>query len=887
MSWLSDFTTPPQIPLQPYPEPPGFAQLRQQMMQNYFQQGANPYGLNPYWSGSMQGNPLNPFSGQGLFDPFSGQRQQGVTSTYGGGGGGFYNPGMWGGGGPGMGGGGFSIPGGLMPGGPPGMGGGGPLTGSPMMGRGGMGGGMGAGAGSLQQLLMALNPRMSPATPMAGGIPRGRRQVGQQDGTRYDAPGPVAVGGGGGYYQYGNNPGTGTYYSFTAPRPTPDTSSTGLPPGTPTYPGGGTGAQGAGSFQTNDPAHDPRLSQDMRDLVQWMNAGNSGWFRGSPLGPVSEPKVGPDTIHPGSNLTPQAIGGGKTPQVVPPGTVGTNIQPPIGGGGDEQKGPHRGRGPMDGQIANPQPYPNEFSPMADGQPPLEGLEEGGDQPVLRHTVHDADEPVGEKAKRHLERIKAGKDVPPGSELGEEMASPPDALQQLKEAIFGKGEQFVSHGRKGADIDVQTQAADEMAAHDATDYGAMRFAPQPGMLSRSPGAAPHLHAPMSMVPSAQHIGVARNPMSELGRMLSGVPSATRRGQIASYRIGRPNAVYDGPNPDPTKQNQNLNFPTGAQTLGGPMYPWLMPYTGQRTAPMSPWQQGALSGFGNFMGGGMGLGPASNYYNQELGGAYLGENSPFMRQITQGLTANQGIQDQMARQRIQSAMAAGGNALSGATANAIGQYQTGSNANLNQLLGNMGLRNQEFERGMQQNAAGGLQNLANLQMGGFNNLMNMGAIPQQLQQQDLNAQYSDWLRQIGSMQNQNQFNQQMQNQMLHSGYPGVTYPQFGTSGIGGLAALLGGTGALGNNGWLSNLLGGIGSGIGNLFGGGPNSTSTGTAGMDPNTLANLWNVSDVGGGTGDINQEFPGWNMPDTSQWPQNDQMMNDYYQYMMNQGGGPQ
>lgn len=252
-----------------------------------------------------------------------------------------------------------------------------------------------------------------------------------------------------------------------------------------------------------------------------------------------------------------------------------------------------------------------------------------------------------------------------------------------------------------------------------------------------------------------------------------------------------------------------YPTGAQNMGAPLSPWLMPWEGNFTAPMSQQEQQGLGGMSNFVGQGMGLGAAGQYNTDVLNGRYIGSANPYMNQIQGGMQTLKDFQDEQARKRIGSSMAAGGNALSGARASTEQQYQNLSDANFNQNIGNMQLQNLARERALQNQGVSQAQGLSNTQMGGYGSLMQAGALPRNLQQQDTNAQYQDWLRQIGGMQSQNRYQDQLANQMLHSGYPGSADPNYGQSaaaGWGGLiASLLGGGGGSGGGGLLDLIKG----------------------------------------------------------------------------------
>jgi hypothetical protein len=377
------------------------------------------------------------------------------------------------------------------------------------------------------------------------------------------------------------------------------------------------------------------------------------------------------------------------------------------------------------------------------------------------------------------------------------------------------------GQKGMDIDRITKRADEMTEHDGQPYP-NESSPMPydGSVSPFDGriqmARPmHIHAPLA----APHVPGSGNPLHGL---LNGMASATRRGQMQAFRAGRPGVAYDG-STDPNAMSSP--YPTDAQTAGAPMYPWMMPYQGQFTAPMSGAQNQGLWGAQNYVGSNP-LGGAGAYNNALLGGQYL-QGSPYLEQIRQGMQGTKNQQDQDALAQIASSMAAGGNALSGARGVANARYLNQSNNLFNQTMGNLDYGNYERERQMQNQGVNQALGLNYGQMNNYNQLMGMGAVPQQLAQHDLNSQYGDWLRQIGAMQQGDQQNMSNAMNLLRLN-PGGHNPSYGTSDATNLAGLLSLLGGGGGGGLLGGLLGGgqggqggggiLGNLINSLFGGG---------------------------------------------------------------------
>lgn len=263
------------------------------------------------------------------------------------------------------------------------------------------------------------------------------------------------------------------------------------------------------------------------------------------------------------------------------------------------------------------------------------------------------------------------------------------------------------------------------------------------------------------------------------------------------------------------NPNANF-------GQPIYPWLMPYGGQFTAPMSPYEQNALNSFQDFVNGGMGMNSSRDYLGNVLSGQYVDLNrNPFLQQIQQAMQGMKDYNDQQAIARLQSNAAAGGSALSGALIGGESDYMRNSNNTFQQLMGNLMNENYARERGFQTMVPGQMGSIASLMQGGLGNLMSMGAIPRQLQQNDFNSQYQDWLRQVGGMRDMFQYPDTLTQQLLYGGgFRGQTPNQYGNSTADMLAGLLGNSGI----DWQS-----AGSGIldwlGGLFGGGGTQADTG--------------------------------------------------------------
>ena len=277
-----------------------------------------------------------------------------------------------------------------------------------------------------------------------------------------------------------------------------------------------------------------------------------------------------------------------------------------------------------------------------------------------------------------------------------------------------------------------------------------------------------------------------------------------------------------------------FPTGAQTLGQSMYPWLTGYQGNFTAPMTPYENQGLNAISQFVGGGENLGGAQSYLSNLLSGQYLDPSTnPNLAKYVSSLSGIHDYQDELEKERIGSSMAAGGNALSGARAMAESQYQNESNNQYQNMIASMLNSDYQMERGLQNQAVPLQMGISNELMGGYGNLMNAGGLPRSIQQQENNAEYQDWLRQISGMQQAFQAPENSMLSLLHSGYPGSQQQQYqGSAADSWLAALLG------NGSGSSGLLNA-------LFGSGTTGGSSG--GSSGGLLGSLANLLGIGGGS----------------------------------------
>lgn len=796
---MPNFFQSPLLPQQPNPEPAGWNSLRAMLMQQAFQRQANPYGMNPGAQSNAAYNPLLPSGGQGRFNPYGGGYGGPGPAQQGGGGGqnGLMQMFMQF----------MKQRQGQRPGG----------FGPTQQGPGDAYAPSGTGHGLR---VPGMGAPTGPSGPAGHGAPRG---VG------FRAPGPA-------------QPGPG---SVTPPLPTePPNQYT--PPGQLSAPAPSFDWQGHGvTAQPMKPAGqvgpipegpgDP-YSQNLTDgnpveqteydgrpdaakmmhghtalmrsvLPMLLKASAArhaaaGMLGGSP--PTSGPAPSP-TAFDGNYDGQVAVGGpgGTIATGTPGGTyTGTTAPNPIGGARPGGAIPGTtppaftgwGSGGSTGWTTElGYPMPNQSGGGAPGDPPT--------NPV----------PTPQTAGYDGSRIRAPFSMPHGP-VG--MAGSHRTAAGLNHILAGMG---------GANRRGMIESARVGSPHSVFDGERNEYRPMP----RGPAPSTDFDGDPNDPNSIMSVGGTSTPP---GTTPSGgyaspptqVPAGVGMGNPGNYGSSAPTGSTGG-GYDP--------FPSGAETLGNPMYPWLMPYTGQRTAPMSNEQNQALGQMGSFVGGGEGLGTGYDYLSDELGGKYIGEGDPYMQQIEQGAGGLKNIQDAQARQRIASGMAAGGNALSGARAGAEQQYQNTSDANYQQMLGQLKLQNLMQERNLQQGAAGMLPGYANTQVGGLNALMNAGAVPQQTEQSDYNRQYNDWLRQIGGMKEANQYGQNQALSLLSKGgYPGSNQPLYGESGAAGIAGLLagllgGGSGGGGLGGLLKQLLGG---GSGGSKGGGGSSGGGGSAG-----------------------------------------------------------
>lgn len=271
---------------------------------------------------------------------------------------------------------------------------------------------------------------------------------------------------------------------------------------------------------------------------------------------------------------------------------------------------------------------------------------------------------------------------------------------------------------------------------------------------------------------------------------GSPPAT--GVPIGERTPTPGAGPTGPttNSNPWG-NESAPFSNFGQNMGQPMNPWDMTWGGMGnpySAPLDPTAARAIGGTEDFVTGqGMGFGGAQNYLQDVLSGKYLTPGSnPYLAQIQKGMEGIKNDQDALAQRQIGSSMAAGGNALSGARMEESGRYQNLSNANFQKTMGDLLSRQYQLERGIQNQVPGQEAGLARTYLEGLNQQLNAGMIPTNMSQADLNRQYSDWQNQANNMYRDYTNNNQLYNQLIHSGYTGSQQPNF-AEGL--LSSLLG--------------------------------------------------------------------------------------------------
>lgn len=301
-----------------------------------------------------------------------------------------------------------------------------------------------------------------------------------------------------------------------------------------------------------------------------------------------------------------------------------------------------------------------------------------------------------------------------------------------------------------------------------------------------------------------------PGDELPR--GGLPTAT----APMPRTPSTRRTAGGPSGLPTGTNY---FPSGSQTMGNPMYPWLMPYEGDFAAPMSYPELAGMSGVYDYVGGGMGLGGAEDYLSDVIGGDYLDPSTNrWLAGIQSGAQALKDIQDTQARRRIGSSMAAGGHALSGARMGAEQDYQNLSDARFQEMISRLMSDQYQHERGLQQGAIPMRMGLSDQRLGGYERLMGAGRVPREIEEGNLRGEYGDWLRQIQGQEEAFRYPDLLSLNTLGRGFAGSRDPRFAESEASGWMALLGPL--------LDRLLGGgsggkkpAGGGGGPSIGGGP--------------------------------------------------------------------
>ena len=272
--------------------------------------------------------------------------------------------------------------------------------------------------------------------------------------------------------------------------------------------------------------------------------------------------------------------------------------------------------------------------------------------------------------------------------------------------------------------------------------------------------------------------------------------------------------------PSPTDEGSNYPTTAQTLGQPMYPWLMPWQGPFAAPVTPYESQGLNNLSSLAGNNFGLNSSQDYINNLLNGQYLNvQQNPYLSAIGSAADAQRQIQDSRALQELQSRAAAGGNGLSGALIQQEGDYQRGSNAAFNQMMNQMYQNAYQQERGYQNSAPQMQENLLNSQMQGNSLLTGLGSIPRDVANQELQGEYNDFLRQGNALQSQYNLPEYLALGTLGHGYPGQTQNSFGPSDamqLGDIfSQLFGSGGAASGIDWGSLLNG--------LFGGGGDTTA----------------------------------------------------------------
>lgn len=323
---------------------------------------------------------------------------------------------------------------------------------------------------------------------------------------------------------------------------------------------------------------------------------------------------------------------------------------------------------------------------------------------------------------------------------------------------------------------------------------------------------------------------------MGNLFEYESQAKPKGQDSQPKPGQPPTM-----PGMGTQNPQFNpYPSGSQTLGQPMFPWLMRWTGGFANPMSQYENQALNNMSNFAGSGFGLGGAQNYLTDVMGGAWLDPNNKYFNQIQDAGSQLLKGQQYDTLKRLGSSAAAGGNGLSGARLAAEGRYLSDSNQAFDQMMAQLRANQYAAERGYMQQAPNQLNDISRTQLGGLNQLMDMGAIPRQIQDAETRGQYNDWIRQIGALRDEYRYPDQLATAFLGTNkYPGYQDPKYGNSTADQLLPLLAmlfGGGGKGGNGLVSfggGNTGGVGSGN-------TGSTSLLSVGNSSGLLNQLWKL-----------------------------------------------
>jgi hypothetical protein len=563
------------------------------------------------------------------------------------------------------------------------------------------------------------------------------------------------------------------------------------------------------------------------DGLLWGTEPQGGGMPGgnmNPTGPVNDmptQQTGPGIGMPGGN-----VGGGLGHDLPPrPGGRPAAGQPPGMPGGN--MGGALGRDlPRPGQRPFGQPHGPGIDKPGDKRQHLTHLPWGGlpswtpdtvgHDAVGMGDVHEADKPLGQHAAR-----------PPRLD--------PSVLAFLR-ALTMPPPPTPTPTTIGHDA-IGQYHRDSTVGYDVGP-GPMALLPQSGLIDRG-GAGPRWGGPRPGGNNPQTIGHDGPPNSYQG------PGPYGGGNQGGGGFGFSGGGQGGMPP--------FQPPQTAWNLGGQFLPWLNSYPGQFTAPMSQTQLQGLGGYQQMLQQLSGMMPYTGAGGGEATPGFSTSGSPWLNATQGGAQKLKDIQDAQAQRQIASSMAAGGLALSGARSEAAQRYQNASDAAFQQNIGQLRTQDWENQQGLNAQmanaamaanaqlgaasryAAPGLASannaLRSMQLGGWQNLFNMGAYPQQLAQQNLNSQYSDWLRQMqGFNQAYMQPQQNMMN-MMRIGYPGYQQPQYGPSqaegwaalltslfgggggGGGGLGNLLGSTGSNGQGG--SGLLGGLGNLINSIF------------------------------------------------------------------------